>query len=104
FLGFATAAKGDGTFRFLMLDDPSQSLGSEHQNQLARLLDQVARQKRLIVATMDNEFHDGLNTNDALRANRPDSSDELGSSNELGPHGAARRVSTATLAIPRLAK
>jgi wobble nucleotide-excising tRNase len=61
FLGLATAAKEGSTFRFLMLDDPSQSLGSEHKKQLARLLDQVARHKSLIVATMDTEFHDCLN-------------------------------------------
>jgi DNA repair exonuclease SbcCD ATPase subunit len=61
FLGLATAAKEGSSFRFLMLDDPSQSLGSEHKKQLARLLDHVARHKRLIVATMDSEFHDCLN-------------------------------------------
>jgi DNA repair exonuclease SbcCD ATPase subunit len=60
FLGLATAAKEGSTFRFLILDDPSQSLGSEHKKQLARLLDQVARHKSLIVATMDTEFHDCL--------------------------------------------
>jgi DNA repair exonuclease SbcCD ATPase subunit len=60
FLGLATTAK-ESTFRFLMLDDPSQSLGNAHKRQLAGLLNQVARHKRLIVATMDTEFHDFLN-------------------------------------------
>jgi exonuclease SbcC len=60
FLGLAAAAKESGSFQFLMLDDPSQSLGTEHKKQLARLLDQVAQHKRLIVATMDTEFHECL--------------------------------------------
>ncbi len=60
FLGLAATAKESGAFGFLMLDDPSQSLGTEHKRELARLLDQVARCKRLIVATMDIEFHEFL--------------------------------------------
>jgi DNA repair protein SbcC/Rad50 len=60
FLGLASTGKENGTFGFLMLDDPSQSLGSEHKRQLARLLDRVARHKKLILATMDTEFHDCL--------------------------------------------
>jgi DNA repair exonuclease SbcCD ATPase subunit len=60
FLGLAATARENSTFGFLLLDDPSQSLGSEHKKQLARLLDQVARHKRVIVATMDAEFHDCL--------------------------------------------
>jgi DNA repair exonuclease SbcCD ATPase subunit len=60
FLGLATTAKESSTFGFLMLDDPSQSLGSEHKKQLAHLLDQVARGKQVIVATMDAEFHERL--------------------------------------------
>ena len=60
FLGLAASAKESSSFSFLMLDDPSQSLGTEHKKQLAQLLDQVARHKRLIVATMDNEFHECL--------------------------------------------
>lgn len=57
FLGLATAAKESATFGFLMLDDASQSLGTEHKKQLAQLLDQVARDRRVFVATMDAEFH-----------------------------------------------
>ncbi len=60
FLGLAASAKESSSFSFLMLDDPSQSLGTEHKKQLAQLLDQVAQHKRLIVATMDNEFHECL--------------------------------------------
>jgi hypothetical protein len=60
FLGLAASSKENSTFGFLLLDDPSQSLGTEHKNQLARLLDKVAQHKRLIVATMDAEFHECL--------------------------------------------
>jgi DNA repair exonuclease SbcCD ATPase subunit len=60
FLGLAATSGENSTFGFILLDDPSQSLGSEHKKQLARLLDQVARHKKVIVATMDAEFHDCL--------------------------------------------
>ncbi len=60
FLGLASVAKNSGVFQFLMLDDPSQSLDAGHKKQLALLLDQVARHKRLIIATMDTEFHSYL--------------------------------------------
>jgi DNA repair protein SbcC/Rad50 len=63
FLGLAATATQTSVFRFLMLDDPSQSMGTEHKRQLAQLLDQVAQHKRLIVATMDTEFHEFLNEN-----------------------------------------
>jgi hypothetical protein len=58
FLGLAATAKETGRFGFLMLDDPSQSLGTEHKKQLAKLLDHVAQHKTLVLATMDAEFHD----------------------------------------------
>jgi hypothetical protein len=45
---------------FLILDDPSQSLGAEHKKHLAKLLAHVARHKKLIVSTMDTEFHEYL--------------------------------------------
>ena len=60
FLGLATASSETGPFGFVMLDDPSQSLASEHKEQLARVLNQVARHKRVIVATMDAELHEQL--------------------------------------------
>jgi DNA repair exonuclease SbcCD ATPase subunit len=60
FLGLAAAGKEGSPFGFLILDDPSQSLGSEHKKHLAHLLDQVAKHKKLIVATMDAEFHEYL--------------------------------------------
>jgi DNA repair protein SbcC/Rad50 len=60
FLGLATTAKESGAFGFLILDDPSQSLGTDHKKQLAKVLGQVIRHKKLIVSTMDTEFHEYL--------------------------------------------
>jgi wobble nucleotide-excising tRNase len=55
FLGLASAGV-DSALGFVMLDDPSQSLGSEHKKRLVEVLDDVARRKRLLLATMDHEF------------------------------------------------
>jgi ABC-type lipoprotein export system ATPase subunit len=41
-----------------MLDDPSQSLGSAHKKHLVQVLEEVAKQKNILVATMDSEFRD----------------------------------------------
>jgi hypothetical protein len=58
FLGLACAADGATAFGFVMLDDPSQSLGSEHKEQLVAVLNEVSRSKRILLATMDREFRD----------------------------------------------
>jgi DNA repair exonuclease SbcCD ATPase subunit len=58
FLGLACSAEGAGAFGFVMLDDPSQSLGSEHKEQLVAVLNEVAASKQLLLATMDREFRD----------------------------------------------
>jgi DNA repair exonuclease SbcCD ATPase subunit len=58
FLGLACSAEGSGGFSFLMMDDPSQSLGSEHKEQLVGVLNEVATSRRLLIATMDREFRD----------------------------------------------
>jgi wobble nucleotide-excising tRNase len=58
FLGLACSAEGAGSFGFVMLDDPSQSLGSEHKEQLVAVLNEVAASKKLLLATMDREFRD----------------------------------------------
>ncbi|HYV37558.1 MAG TPA: SMC family ATPase [Gemmataceae bacterium] len=60
FLGLATAGKETGTLGFLILDDPSQSLGTEHKKRLAKLLDRVSQYKKLVIATMDAEFYEHL--------------------------------------------
>jgi ABC-type cobalamin transport system ATPase subunit len=60
FLGLAASNKDSGTFGFVLMDDPSQSLDSEHKKQLVRVLNEVASQKRLVLSTMDREFRDCL--------------------------------------------
>jgi DNA repair exonuclease SbcCD ATPase subunit len=58
FLGLACSAEGVGSFGFVLLDDPSQSLGLDPKEQLVAVLNEVAASKKLIVATMDREFRD----------------------------------------------
>jgi DNA repair exonuclease SbcCD ATPase subunit len=60
FLGLACSSAETATLKFVLLDDPSQSLGSEYKEQLVSVLDRVASSRRLIVATMDSEFCNGL--------------------------------------------
>jgi DNA repair exonuclease SbcCD ATPase subunit len=55
FLGLASADTANG-LGFVMLDDPSQSLGSEHKRQLVKVLHEISQSKRLLLATMDREF------------------------------------------------
>jgi DNA repair exonuclease SbcCD ATPase subunit len=58
FLGLASADGGQGPFGFVMLDDPSQSLGTEHKRALVRILDAIAMNRTVLVATMDAELRD----------------------------------------------
>jgi DNA repair exonuclease SbcCD ATPase subunit len=60
FLGLASAGADQAPFGFIMLDDPSQSLATEHKRQLVKILDGIAGRKQVIVATMDKEFRDLL--------------------------------------------
>jgi DNA repair exonuclease SbcCD ATPase subunit len=55
-LGLASAAGQTAPFGFVMLDDPSQSLGAEHKGNLATVLDEVCKTRQLLLATMDAEF------------------------------------------------
>ncbi len=59
FLGLA-ASTDSGAFGFVLMDDPSQSLDSEHKKQLVQVLNEVASQKQLVISTMDREFRDCL--------------------------------------------
>jgi exonuclease SbcC len=47
-------------FGFLILDDPAQTLDSDHKTSLATLLLELAKQKQIIVATQDEELQDLL--------------------------------------------
>jgi DNA repair exonuclease SbcCD ATPase subunit len=60
FLGLAASAKDSGVFGFVLMDDPSQSLDAEHKKRLVEVLNDIARQKQLVLATMDQEFRDYL--------------------------------------------
>src|SRR5262249_29101368 len=60
FLGLACSSAETAMFGFVLLDDPSQSLGSEYKEQLVNVLDRVAGSRRVILATMDSEFCSGL--------------------------------------------
>lgn len=60
FLGLARAATDSHQFEFLMLDDPSQSLGTVSKQQLTKVLAELAGDKQLIVSTMDQEFYEFL--------------------------------------------
>ena len=58
FLGMAYSGEIDQPLGFLILDDPSQSLGSEHKQNLAQALDDVANERRIILSSMDKEFRE----------------------------------------------
>lgn len=47
-------------FEFIMLDDPSQSLGSEEKRRFVDVLEEVSQNKQIIISTMDKEFFDHL--------------------------------------------
>jgi len=56
FLALGGSSTRDGGPAFLILDDPSQSLDSEQKRKLAALIDRVAADKQVLLATMDEEL------------------------------------------------
>ncbi len=60
FLGLSRSGEGAGRLGFVMLDDPSQSLGSAHKRQLVELLNDFLKEKMVIVSTMDRELEEML--------------------------------------------
>ena len=50
----------DMPFDFIIMDDPSQSLGSHHKGNLVDILNEVLKSKKVIVSTMDAELQDLL--------------------------------------------
>ncbi|MBI4329887.1 MAG: AAA family ATPase [Chloroflexi bacterium] len=56
FLGLSEATGETQRFGFLMLDDPTQSLGSEMKGELVKVLEDIASRRKLIIATPDAEF------------------------------------------------
>ena len=63
FLAMASLKGATSTFGFIILDDPSQSLGSEHKENLVEVLDEVSENKMVILATMDRELQELLTSN-----------------------------------------
>ena len=47
---------------FIMMDDPSQSLGTAQKKRLAEVIDEVCEDRNLIVSTMDSELQKFLQT------------------------------------------
>jgi len=58
FLGLAQAAGEDQSFDFLMLDDPTQSLGTEMKQRLVGVLEDIAGSTKLVISTPDTEVKD----------------------------------------------
>jgi len=56
FLGMGCSRGTNQTFGFVMLDDPSQSLGSEHKENLIRILNEVSCERMVILSSMDKEL------------------------------------------------
>ena len=56
FLGMATLE--DQQTGFIMLDDPSQSLGSSHKEKLVEVLNEVLNDRMVILSSMDKELQD----------------------------------------------
>jgi DNA repair exonuclease SbcCD ATPase subunit len=57
FLGLASAEGSTSPLGFIMLDDPSQSMGPKHKENLVELLDEVCKTRQVLLATMDSEFY-----------------------------------------------
>ncbi len=58
FLGMACLKGASQQFGFVMLDDPSQSLGFEHKERLVAVLDEVLNERMVILSSMDRELQD----------------------------------------------
>ncbi len=56
FLGMAYLKGGGQSCGFIMLDDPSQSLGSEHKEKLIEVIGEVLESRMVILSTMDKEL------------------------------------------------
>lgn len=60
FAGLGQANINEIPFQSIILDDPSQSMGSHHKEKLAELVNIIAANRQVIVGTMDSEFRDLL--------------------------------------------
>lgn len=69
FLALGGSSAREGATGFLVLDDPSQSLDSEQKRKLAALIDRVAADRQVVLATMDEELLKALQS-DVSKAKR----------------------------------
>lgn len=58
FLGMASSEETNQPLEFIMLDDPTQSLGSDHKEKLVEVLNQVLEERTVILSSMDKELQD----------------------------------------------
>ena len=58
FLGMACSEGIDQPFGFVILDDPSQSLGSAHKEKLIEVLDGVLKERMVVLSSMDKELQE----------------------------------------------
>jgi len=58
FLGMACSEGTNQPFGFVILDDPSQSLGSAHKEKLVEVLNEVLKERIVILSSMDKELQD----------------------------------------------
>jgi len=58
FLGMASSKETKQPFGFIMLDDPSQSLGSQHKEKLVEVLNEVLSERMIVLSSMDKELQD----------------------------------------------
>ncbi|MEH2297712.1 MAG: hypothetical protein V7K88_01215 [Nostoc sp.] len=63
FLGLATSNNLTHNISFMVLDDPSQNLDPEHKERLAGVLNDVLKNKQLIIATSEDDFATHFNNN-----------------------------------------
>lgn len=61
FFGLAKQQNKSHRLEFMILDDPSQSLGTDYKNSLAKLInDEVCSHSQVVISTMDKEFEEAL--------------------------------------------
>lgn len=58
FLGMAYLKGAEQSCGFIMMDDPSQSLGSGHKEKFAEVIEEVLNSRMVILSTMDKELRD----------------------------------------------
>ncbi|MEW6215062.1 MAG: AAA family ATPase, partial [Nitrospirota bacterium] len=63
FLGLAKTVRDSHPSRFILMDDPSQSLDSQQKARLVEVINELSGMKNIIVSTMDDEFKQLLKDN-----------------------------------------